>query len=551
MTEPDGLTAGTLSQRTQIAASPDWQNLLTYFDLSGEGFAFIVLLVPDGEWAEACRQALERYLLAYRKKVVTVHFDGADEFRDELASRLLSLRVEEDTGAIWVGAAVPEVSKEYEKWQGAWGIGVARLNQYRNPLREQFDVPLLFVGAPWVQTTLREMAPDLWSVRTLVVRIEPSAINAEIANRFSSTESYTTDLDLGLAIDPDFALKEAMQLRGRPGKELALSRLLYRAGLGLMARYRSDEAERVLKEAMELHYRYGEETEELAELLEVSGRVFIWKAEYEQASASLLEALRIYQQSSNILGEVNCIRNLGDIALQRSQLDEAETRFKQALSLYQQMRQVLGEANCIDSLGDIALRRLQFEEARADYEQALSLYKKIGDLMGEANSIMSLGYTALMYAQYDEAETYYEQALLIFQRLGDVLGEANCIQGLGNIALNRSQYEEARRRFEQALPLYRRVGDVLGEANCIQSLGDIALEQGEVGTAKQSFITALELYERINDPYSIGFAHQRLARVATNEAERQQHIQAARAAWESIGLTDLIKDLDEEFSTVQ
>jgi len=58
----------------------------------------------------------------------------------------------------------------------------------------------------------------------------------------------------------------------------------------------------------------------------------------------------------------------------------------------------------------------------------------------------------------------------------------------------------------------------------------------------------LELYERIPDPYSIGLAHQHLAKLATDEAERQQHLQAARAAWESIGFIDLIKKLDEEFS---
>ncbi|HEX8493663.1 MAG TPA: tetratricopeptide repeat protein [Pyrinomonadaceae bacterium] len=550
MIDPGTSVAGTLAQRLNIAASPDWQNLLMYFDLAGEGFAFIVLLVPDGEWAEACRQALERYLMAYRKKLLAVQFESAEEFRDEMASRLLSLQPGEDTGAIWMAAAVPEVSREYNQWESAWSIAAARLNQYRNPLREQLNVPLLFVGAPWVQVALREMAPDLWSVRTLVVRIEPSALVAEPSNRSSSSQPYNTKLSEGRAIDPEFAVKEAERLRGQSGKELALARLLRRAGLGFIARYRWAEAESALTEAVKLYRRFGNENSELAELLNYQADILLWRNNYHQAVAALLEALRIYQQSGEVLGEANCIQTLGDIALRRSQYDEARERFEQALSLYRQVDDVLGEANCIYRLGEIALRRLQYDEARERFEQALPLYKHIGSVLGEANCIQNLGVIALKRSQYDEARERFEQALPLFQQVGEVLGEANCIQYLGVIALRRSQYDEARERFEQALSLYRQIGDVLGEANCIQGLGDITLAKGQDDNAKILFFDALELYQRISEPYSLGWTHRRLARLATDETERQQHIQAARTAWESIGFAHLVKDLDEEFSVL-
>ncbi|MDQ3258106.1 MAG: tetratricopeptide repeat protein [Acidobacteriota bacterium] len=458
MSEAKPTSASVGAQRVKLASSLEWKNLLTHFDLTdGEGFAFIVLLVADAEWAEACRLALERYLLIRKKMLCVVSFQDAGEFKDELASRLLSLETAPDTGAVWMAATVMETDRDYESWAAAWRTGVARLNQYRNPLIRHFDVPLIFVGAPWIQTVLREMSPDLWSVRALVVRIESlvsKTISTGDASASAGTISSGTIDAEGRAIDPEFALREAARLRGRTGSELTLARLLRRAGTGFNARSRWAEGAEALREAVELYRRLPDSKADLAASLFNLSTSYLWQTDYSQATANLTEAQTLYREVGDVLGEANCIKRLGNIALQRSDHATATQHYEQALALFREVGSVLGEANCISSLGNIALERSDHATATQHYEQALSLYREVGSLQGEANCISSLGDIASKLGNTKEAIKLWTTALDLYELMAEPYSIGEAHRRLARIAASdteRGQHIEAARLAWQSI----------------------------------------------------------------------------------------------------
>jgi tetratricopeptide (TPR) repeat protein len=85
----------------------------------------------------------------------------------------------------------------------------------------------------------------------------------------------------------------------------------------------------------------------------------------------------LYVRVSDPLGRANCVKRLGDLALEAADHARADERYREALALYQQVGSVLGQANCVNGLGDVALARADEDVARERWQEALALYARI------------------------------------------------------------------------------------------------------------------------------------------------------------------------------
>jgi len=540
--------AAAIPNRYNLSASPDWQALLTHFEL-GQGFAFIVLLVEDEQGAETCREGLRSFLKCKEKELLELPFRTVDDLK-QVAEPLLKPTNEAAAGAMWVARVVPEGYEGYETWREAWREGVARLNQFRNPLRRNWSIPVLVVGAPWLQEVLRENAPDLWSVRTLVACVEPEKIVAGGDLRLTPD---TARLGLsGHRPDAELAISEAEKLRSRGGSELAIARLLYRGGLGFVGQYRWPEAKAAFSEALAIRRRANAPLEDQADAAFRLGNVLAWMLDYENAQTLDREALEYYKSSGSVRGEANVIHRLADIAMWRSDLEEAESRYREALRLHRELGDVLGEAHCIQGLGDLAIRRANYVEAHGRYEEALRLFRHAGSQVGAANCIRGLGDVALGRSDYAEAQKRYQEALPLFQQVGSVLGMANCLRSLADTAFRRSDHDDARRYYEEASRLYQQVADLIGESSCIGRLGDIALAQSDQAEAERRYRQALPLLRRAGSLRGeanciLGLGHIALQRSDWSEARQrdEEALRLYRQVGDSLGEANSIQSFGD------
>ncbi len=355
-------------------AAREWALALRHVDLA-DGFLLLILAVPDRDGADLCLAELQRHL-GTDHRVARIAPDSPAALR-RLANAILDAAGGDGFSALWVSAAISPAAPNRDEWQAAWLYALGGLNQSRNQLREHLSCPLILVLTPWALPLFRDMAPDLWSVRSAVIQIEPEKGEREEREEPRRPEPRPAAVDS--APDPDLALAEAQRVRGKAGAEASLAALLDRAGLGLSARGDHAAAEACFDEAAHLHLALGR-TIDAARSRHNQARSYLDRRKYVEAEDLFRQALALAEEGGGTpisrgitLHELaRCVRGQGRAA-------EAEALFRQALALAEEGGDTpisrgitLHElARCVLDLGRAA-------EAEALFRQALALGEEGG-----------------------------------------------------------------------------------------------------------------------------------------------------------------------------
>lgn len=491
-----------LTARYNLPAQPEWQQFLNHFDLS-ESFALIVLLVADADGADLCRLELEKQLQQEDKKLVTIDVSHPDALRN-LPSQLLATQLPVDAGGLWIAAVVPDYAKDFSAWQQAWQFALARLNPRRNEIRRQFNCPLIFVGAPWLQETMREIAPDIWSVRTLVARIEP-----QVATETRATTTARPSFDAGETKsggDPLFALQEAEKLRGVPGKELVLAHLLHRAGKGFDTRDDWRSADKAYTKSLELKQKAGAPPESLLSTLDALAWTCQVLGQFHRSLDYAQSALALARQLQNKRREGEALNNLGNANWSMGDVRKAIEIYEQLLANEREIGDRDGEGAALGNLGLAYADLGDLHKAIEFHEQSLMIARETGNRRGEGAALGNLGNAYKDMGETHKAIEYYQQALAVAREVGDRQGEGMALCSLGIASKNLGDARKAINYHEQALLIDREIGDRRGEGQNLGNLGTVYDDLGETRKAMEFYEQHLAIARKIGDQRGQGIA---------------------------------------------
>ena len=156
------------------ALTPDaeaaWVRLRRHLDWADKGGWIAFVQTPSGVVASQLRERADWQLKAHARKLSVI----APPAPADLAAALPVVeRVAVEATHVWLQTtSVDPVAAAETPWDDAWRDFLRTLNHRRDTVRAQFPLGGLIVAGPRsLFVNAREMAPDAWSVRSLVIDV--------------------------------------------------------------------------------------------------------------------------------------------------------------------------------------------------------------------------------------------------------------------------------------------------------------------------------------------------------------------------------------------
>jgi DNA-binding SARP family transcriptional activator/tetratricopeptide (TPR) repeat protein len=190
----------------------------------------------------------------------------------------------------------------------------------------------------------------------------------------------------------------------------------------------------------------------------------------------------------------------GDAVARLGDHEQAQAHLQQALRLYTEAADLVGQAQTHHDLGYLWGRWSRPDRALEHAQQALTLYRAAGHRRGQALALNNVGWCHVAVGERTQALTYCELALDLHQQLGDRYGEANAWDSLGYAHHHLDHHTQAADCYQHALTLRRDLGDRYEVATTLTRLGETYYAAGQPDQARTAWTTALDILADLDHP---------------------------------------------------
>jgi predicted ATPase len=237
-----------------------------------------------------------------------------------------------------------------------------------------------------------------------------------------------------------------------------------------------------------------------------------WRqGDYRQAEQWGEQALGLYREAGNVLGEARVLMHLGLFAFDLGATEQARTCYEASLPIYRSLGNQADAVAVMHNLANLYNHLNDAERAMPLYDECLSFYERTEDRSGV--ELISLGMGAIYRDQGDptRATAAFERSLALAGELGDDWSAAVAELNLGDLATDQGDYQAARLRLGEALVQFERIGDQQMISTTQGRLGDLELLAGDVKAAIGQFRQCLMLASAIEYQHGVAAGLEGLA----------------------------------------
>jgi CHAT domain-containing protein/uncharacterized protein HemY len=196
------------------------------------------------------------------------------------------------------------------------------------------------------------------------------------------------------------------------------------------------------------------------------------------------------QDSSSKNAEANRLLQQGIETLNQGQVSEAQKYLQQALNIYRQIKDTLGEGETLKNLGNAYYLQADYAQAINYQQQALKIAQQIHNPDLESRALLNIGNAYRDWKKYPDGINYYQQSLVISRQSQIRQVEGIAIGNLGIAYYESKDYLKAVEILQQGLTIARSIEDNKLESLCLVYLG-------QVYNAMQEYAKAIEYYQQV------------------------------------------------------
>jgi tetratricopeptide (TPR) repeat protein len=506
------------------AGEKQWVRLRAQIELASSfwlGFVFS----PSPRSVIVLRERAERLLRTQTQTLLLVRPSSPDELRSVLPY-LLENPEPVRAGCTWIEAVRDDSPGAPEQpWTQAWDELFLRMNERRDALRARLLGGLVFAAPPGIKPRVRDAAPDLWSVRSLVIDFEPSLI-VGTAMREPSVVSARA-LERLPAPDPELALAEAGR-RTANGAEVSQALAFGQAAEGLLAEGRTEEARKAAAKARDLLRGEGG----LAEARALAMLAGAEEAVGDPAAAAdhVEQAIHLARGLGKDLIPFEWLDTAGRLAHARKDLAAALAYYDEAELIARKRWTRGGKAPetvrnlsiSLDRVGEIRQESGDFAAAVAACDESLTLRRRLRELRGDTPealrdlsvSLDRVGDLRWETGDLAAAAAAYEESLTLARLLRELQGDipqalrdlSISLERVGSIRLENGDLA-AEAAYEESLMLRRRLRELRGDTPealrdlsiSLNKLGDQRRNSGDLAGAAAPYEESLTLRRRLRE----------------------------------------------------
>ena len=225
------------------------------------------------------------------------------------------------------------------------------------------------------------------------------------------------------------------------------------------------------------------------------------------------EALQLAKRNELNSLVAKSYRSVGNTYFFQSLYDSANAQYAEALRLYMQLNDQIGESQILSNIGTLFLVKDNYKKAAEYYFKTLKISEEIKDSISTMSASINLGIVYTKMNELDKALKYSHKALAITSALKRRTGIRNCLLNIGDLYMLQNKYDEAFDYMNRALKMNLDDHDQNGVAYCYRGIGELFAKMHKNDKALEYFILALKLDEQLNDRKGIATCNIQIAKI--------------------------------------